>query len=197
VAKELERRKQRVTSREAEARILTVRRKHVIIDSDLADFYGVETRVLVQQARRNPERFPEDFAFQLTKSEWAALKSQEATSSWGGRRTPPWAFTEQGALQAAGVLRSGKAAEVSIEIVRAFVKMRDRLHQLGDLTAAINELRAELLEHIEDRTSELQTGQADLSAQVDTLTELMKVTQQALKALNKSEKQLPQLGDGA
>jgi DNA-binding transcriptional MerR regulator len=197
VAKDLERRRRSTIQRDAAARILTIRGKHVIIDSDLADFYGVQTEALNRARGRNPERFPSDFAFQLTKKEWADLRRQIGGARWGGRRSQPWAYTEQGALQAAGVLRSGKAAEVSIEIVRAFVKMRDRLHEVGDLTAALNELRAELMEQIEDRTVELQAGQADLSAQVDTLTELMKVTQQALKALNKSEKRLPQLGDGA
>jgi DNA-binding transcriptional MerR regulator len=200
MAGELERRKQRSELQQAaQERILTIRRQHVILDSDLAEFYGVETEVLNRARARNPDRFPEDFAFQLTSEEWARLLRQigGAKSGRGGRRTRPWVFTEQGALQAAGVLRSGKAAEVSLEIVRAFIKMRDRLHQVGDLTAALNHLREELIEHVEERTAELQTGQADLNAQVDTLTELMKVTQQALKALQKSERRLPQLGDGS
>lgn len=197
MVRDLERRKQRTAlQRKAEERILTIRGKSVLLDSDLADFYGVETEALNRARGRNAERFPDDFAFQLTKSEWDDLIHQFGGSRWGGRRKRPWVFTEQGALQAAGVLRSGKASEVSVEIARAFIAMRDRLHQVGDLTAALNELRAELMEHIEDRTVELQAGQADLSAQVDTLTELMKVTQQALKALNKTEKRLPQLGEG-
>jgi hypothetical protein len=200
MAGKLERRKQRsAIERAAESEILTIRRKHVILDSDLAEFYGVETEALNRARSRNEDRFPDDFAFQITTNEWEALLHQigGAKRGRGGRRTPPWAYTEQGALAAAGVLRSGKAAQVSVEIARAFVTMRHRLNEVGELTAALDDLRNELMEHIEDRTVELQAGQAELSAQVDTLTELMKVTQQALKALTKSEKRLPQLGSGS
>jgi hypothetical protein len=175
----------------AEARILTIRGKHVIVDSDLAAFYDVETAALVRQMKRNQERFPPDFAFQLSDAEFAVLRRQFGAAGWAKRRTRPWVFTEQGALMASGVLRSGKAADVGVEVARAFVKMRDRLRQIGSLTSALDDLRAELTEQIEERTLELRAGQAELSAQVDTLAELMKVVQQALRALHKSEKQLP------
>jgi hypothetical protein len=191
MAGEMERRSQNALQRAAEERILTIRGKHVILDSDLAAFYEVETEVLNRARQRNGKRFPTDFAFQLTSDEWNILIRQFGGSRWGGRRKRPWGYTELGALQAAGVLRSGKAHEASIEIARAFVKMRDRLYEVANLAALLDELRAELLEHIEERTVELQTGQADLNAQIDALTELARVTQQALKALTKSQKRLP------
>src|SRR6185312_1198584 len=98
----------------ASNRIHNVRGKRVILDADLAELYGVATKRLNQQVTRNKERFPADFAFPLSASEWENLRSQFATSSWGGRRSPPLAFTEHGALMAAGVLNSRRAIEVSI-----------------------------------------------------------------------------------
>lgn len=106
--------------------ILILRDHRVILDSDLAALYGVETKRLNEQLRRNAARFPEDFAFQLTLEELDNLKSQIATSSgqWGGRRKRPYAFTEHGALMAASVLNSPKAVEMSILVVRALVRLR-------------------------------------------------------------------------
>ena len=100
------------------ARILEIRGRRVILDSDLAELYGVPTRRLNQQVRRNPARFPPDFAFLLLPAEWEDLMSQFATSSWGGRRKLPYAFTEHGALMAASVLNSKRAIDVSIHVVR-------------------------------------------------------------------------------
>ena len=107
--------------------ILFVREEKVVMDSDLAELYGVETRRLNEQVRRNIEKFPEDFMFQLTKVEFENLKSQFATSSsvWGGRRKLPLVFTEHGALQAANVLNSDRANKMSVFIVRAFVRLRE------------------------------------------------------------------------
>jgi hypothetical protein len=106
-----------------------IRGLKVIIDSDLAELYGVETRRLNKQVRRNIKKFPEDFRFQLTKEEFADLKSQIATSSsgWGGRRKPPLVFTEHGALQAANVLNSTQANKMSVFSVRAFIQLREPL----------------------------------------------------------------------
>ncbi len=106
--------------------ILILRGHRVILDSDLAALYGVETKRLNEQVRRNAARFPEDFAFQLTLEELDHLKSQIATSSgqWGGRRKLPYASTEHGALMAASVLNSPKAVDMSILVVRAFVRLR-------------------------------------------------------------------------
>ncbi len=99
----------------------------MILDSDLAALYGVETRRLNEQVRRNIDKFPDDFMFQLTKEEFENLKSQIATSSstWGGRRKLPFVFSEHGALQAANVLNSSQANKMSVFIVRSFVKLRE------------------------------------------------------------------------
>jgi len=109
-------------------RILIIRGQKVIIDVDLAEIYGVGTKVLNQAVSRNRDRFPEDFMFQLNKEEFKILRSQIVTSSgWGGRRYPPYAFTEHGAVMAASVLNSPGAIAVSVQVVRAYVKLRELL----------------------------------------------------------------------
>ena len=107
--------------------ILILRGQRVLLDQDLAALYSVETRRLNEQVRRNGSRFPADFIFELTAEEFANLKSQIATSSWGGRRKRPLAFTEHGAIMAATVLNSARAVEMTIHVVRAFVQLRDLL----------------------------------------------------------------------
>ena len=108
--------------------ILLIRGEKVLLDADLAVLYDVETRVLVQAVKRNNERFPKDFMFQLTKTELSHLRSQSVTSSdWGGRRYPPYAFTEQGVAMLSSVLRSERAVQVNIEIMRTFVRLREML----------------------------------------------------------------------
>ncbi len=125
-----------------ERSILLVRGHKVLLDSGLADLYGVETRVLVQAVRRNRNRFPDDFMFQLTKEEFADLKSQSVMSSsgWGGRRYPPYAFTEQGVAMLSSVLRSQQAVQVNIEIMRAFVRLRQMLASHHELSLRLDEL---------------------------------------------------------
>lgn len=113
--------------------ILLIRGRQAILDVDLATLYEVETRVLIQAVKRNIDRFPEDFMFQLTKEEFDDLRSQSVTSSWGGRRYPPYAFTEQGVAMLSGVLRSERAIQVNIEIMRAFVELRQILAGNADL----------------------------------------------------------------
>jgi hypothetical protein len=121
--------------------IRLIRGEKVILDADLAELYGVATRVLVQAVKRNPERFPEDFLFQLTAEEFTVLRSQHVTSrGWGGRRYPPYAFTEQGVAMLSGVLRSPRAVRVNIEIMRAFVKMRRLLASHARLEKKLLEL---------------------------------------------------------
>jgi hypothetical protein len=107
-------------------RIVVVRELYVMVDEDLADLYGVETRRLVEQVKRNAERFPSDFMFQLTREEAAALRSQSAISNSGrgGRRYAPYVFSEQGVAMLSGVLRSKTAVAVNIAIMRAFVELR-------------------------------------------------------------------------
>ncbi len=104
--------------------IRIIRERQVMLDSDLSALYGVETRRLNEQVKRNIERFPDDFMFQLSKDELDNLKSQNATSSWGGVRKLPYAFTEQGIAMLSSVLKSNTAVEVNIRIMRAFVSMR-------------------------------------------------------------------------
>lgn len=115
-----------------------------MLDADLAALYGVQTRRLNEQVRRNAERFPEDFVFQVTPAEFANLKSQFATSSWGGRRKLPLAFTEHGAIMAAMVLNSPRATEVSVYVVRAFVQLRDTLIAHKELARRLDELEARI-----------------------------------------------------
>ena len=107
--------------------IYLIRGQKVLLDEDLAGLYGVQTRVLNQAVSRNIERFPEDFAFRLTTDEFENLKSQIVTSSWGGRRKPPRAFTEQGVAMLSSVLRSPRAISVNIAIMRTFVRLREIL----------------------------------------------------------------------
>lgn len=107
-----------------ESLIRVIRGQQVMLDRDLAELYGVETRRLNEQVKRNIERFPEDFMFQLTSNEFDNLKSQIAISSWGGVRKLPYAFTEQGVAMLSGVLKSPTAVEANIRIMRAFVSMR-------------------------------------------------------------------------
>lgn len=113
-------------------RILLLRNQKVLLDTDLAALYGVETKVLLQSVRRNLERFPEDFMFQLNGKEWTTLRSQIVTSNQqqagrGGRRYAPYAFTEQGVAMLSSVLNSPQAVQVNIAIMRAFVKLRETL----------------------------------------------------------------------
>jgi|WetSurMetagenome_2_1015567.scaffolds.fasta_scaffold00490_21 hypothetical protein len=125
---------------EAESCIRVLRGERVILDSDLAELYGVETRALVQAVRRNLDRFPSDFAFQLSKEEVDNLRSQSVTSSWGGRRYPPFAFTEQGVAMLSSVLRSERAINVNIEIMRAFVRLRLLLSENASLSRRLNDI---------------------------------------------------------
>ena len=131
--------------------IIIARGLKVILDSDLANLYGVETRRLNEQVKRNQSKFPEDFMFQLCKKEFEILKSQIATSSsnWGGRRTSPFVFTEHGALQAANVLNSEQANRMSVFIIRAFVKLRK--------IVLTNEVLSKKVKVLEDRVTEHDT----------------------------------------
>ena len=116
-----------------ERSILLIREQKVMLDFDLAELYEVETKVLNQAVKRNLARFPDDFMFQLSKDEYDNLKSQFVTSSWGGRRTRPYAFTEQGVAMLSSVLRSERAVAVNIEIMRTFVRLREILASHAEL----------------------------------------------------------------
>jgi hypothetical protein len=123
-----------------ERSILVIRGEKVLLDSDLAALYQVETRVLVQAVKRNIGRFPSDFAFRLTEPEFQDLRSQIVISSWGGRRTVPYAFTEHGAVMVATVLNSPVAVLASIEVVRTFVRLRQMLASHEDLARKLDAL---------------------------------------------------------
>jgi len=132
-----------------ESRILFLRRQRVVLDSDLAELYGVPVKRLNQQVQRNQDRFPADFMFRLNTKEDQILRLQIATSKKGrgGRRYPPYAFTEHGAIMAATVLNSKRAIEMSVFVVRAFVRMREMLLKNRQLAAKINELDRRLETH--------------------------------------------------
>lgn len=123
-----------------ERTILLVREHKIMLDADLAELYGVETKALVRAMKRNVERFPEDFMFQLTKDEFADLRCQSGASRWGGRRYRPYAFTEQGVAMLSSVLRSKRAVQVNIEIMRAFVRLRQLLASHADLARKLDAL---------------------------------------------------------
>jgi ORF6N domain len=135
-----------------ESRILLIRGHKVMLDSDLAELYGVTTKRLNEQLKRNKERFPADFVFQLTVEEAKVLRSQFATSKpgRGGRRYRPYAFTEHGAIMAATVLSSHRAIEVSVYVVRAFVKLREMLRPHKDLGRKLAELEKRIEGHDEE-----------------------------------------------
>ena len=120
--------------------IYLIRDQKVILDQDIASLYGVETRRLNEQVKRNRDRFPEDFMFQLTSKEFEILKSQIATSSWGGRKTAPYAFTEQGVAMLSSVLSSQRAIGVNIAIVRAFVQLRTILTSHEEVSRKLQKL---------------------------------------------------------
>jgi len=115
-----------------------------MIDSDLSDLYGVPTKRINEQVKRNPERFPIDFMFQLSQNEWDILKSQYATSRWGGRRILPYVFTEHGILMLSSVLKSEKAVQVNIRIMRVFVLMKEMVMSNEKLLLRIQKMELAL-----------------------------------------------------
>ena len=138
-----------VLAKRVESKILLIRGLRVILDTDLAELYGVEVRSLNQQVRRNAGRFPDDFVMQLSPEETANLRSQIVISKAGrgGRRYRPYAFTEHGAIMAASVLNSERAVEMSIFVVRAFVRMREALASNQKIMAKLAELEHRVESH--------------------------------------------------
>jgi hypothetical protein len=147
-----------------EPKILIVRGVRVILDPELAELYGVQVKRLNEQVKRNAERFPQDFMFQLSPSEHENLRSQFATSrsSHGGRRHAPYAFTEHGAIMAATVLSTKRAIEMSVFVVRAFVRLRDMLATNGRVAGKLVELERRLKGH-----------DASIQAIIEAIHELM------------------------
>jgi hypothetical protein len=130
-----------ITVEDIEKRIYFIRGVKVMIDRDLAELYEVVTKRLKEQVRRNIDRFPADFMFELSYQEVMNLRSQIATSSWGGTRYVPMAFTEQGVAMLSSVLRSKRAIQVNVQIMRAFVKLRHMILDHDDLKRELDELR--------------------------------------------------------
>jgi hypothetical protein len=144
-----------------ESRIFLLRGEKVMLSSDLARLYQVAPRVLVQAVKRNYDRFPDDFMFQLTEKEFQNLKSQLVTSSWGGlRRATPYAFTEQGVAMLSSVLKSKRAVKVNVEIMRAFVRLRRMIATHEDLARKLAALE--------------KKNDAQFKVVFDALRELMK-----------------------
>jgi len=121
-------------------RICWLRGQKVLLDFDIANLYGIETKQLKRQVKRNLSRFPADFMFELTSEEWENLRCQNGTSSWGGIRYPPFAFTEQGVAMLSSVISSEQAIEVNIAIMRVFVQMRQLMSSNTELQRKIEQL---------------------------------------------------------
>ena len=137
--------------------IYEIRGHKVMLDSDLARLYEVETKRLNEAVKRNIERFPEDFMFQLTEEEWKLfnLKSQFATSSWGGIRKLPYVFTEQGVAMLSGVLKSKRAVDVNIQIMRTFVKMRQWAIENKEISQRLSELEHYFMQHCKENNADI------------------------------------------
>ena len=155
-----------------QSRIYEIRGQRVMLDRDLAELYQVTTSALNQDVKRNSKRFTPDFMFQLTNQEFANLKSHIVTSSWGGIRKMPYAFTEQGVAMLSGLLNSDVAINANIAIMRAFVAMRNYITTTTQITAELAEIRAklELLErNDEDNLSALNDLSEDVRRDIDNI----------------------------
>lgn len=146
--------------------IYEIRGHRIMLDSDLAALYEVETRALNQAVKRNINRFPVDFMFQLTKEEYQNLISQNVTSNWGGVRKLPYAFTEQGVAMLSGILKSKRAIETNIQIMRTFVRMRQWAIENKEIAQRLSELEHYFIEHCKD-------NQADMRKIYDAINLLM------------------------
>lgn len=157
--------------------IYEIRGQKVMLDSDLAGLYGVETKRFNEAVKRNIKRFPADFMFQLTENEWENLRSQIATSSLshGGRRYLPSVFTEQGVSMLSSVLKSERAIEVNIDIMRAFVKLRHYVFSQTDTNEQISELRKLLLLYIEQNDERVNDIIIALNKLIEKPKEIKKI----------------------
>jgi len=131
------------------SKIFIIRGKRVMLDRDLSKLYGVETKYLIRQIKRNSKRFPDDFMYVLSSDEIRNLRCQNVTSSWGGRRYPPYVFTQEGLAMLSSVLNSERAIQVNILIMRAFVRLKEALVSYDKLAGKINELEKKYIGHDE------------------------------------------------
>lgn len=148
-----------ITDKNITERIYYLRGEKVMLDTDLAEMYGVETKVLNQAIKRNIERFPPDFMFQLTENEWNALRSQFVTSNRGGRRVYPYVFTEQGVAMLSSVLNSPRAIAVNIQIIRVFTRMRQIFYDHKEILVRLEKIEKNLMKndaHIRKHEEEIQ-----------------------------------------
>ena len=169
-------------------KIYEIRGERVMLDRDLAELYEVQTRVLNQAVKRNIKRFPADFMFQLNNEEFENLRSQIVTSRWGGTRTMPYAFTEQGVAMLSGLLNSDRAIQANIAIMRAFVAMRNYITTTTTVTAEIAEIRAKLalLERNDEENMEaINDLSEDMRKEIDNIY-------QAIAALSIKSQTTPQ-----
>lgn len=169
-----------------QSKIYEIREQKVMLDFDLAALYQVETRVLNQAVKRNMKRFPSDFMFQLTSDEWAILKSQFVISSWGGTRKLPFAFTEQGLAMLSGILNSDIAIQVNINIMRAFVAIRQMLanppiDRLGNIEKEVKELK----EYIEEVFADYNDINDDTRMQLELINQTLAELQAQKRMENK------------
>jgi len=161
-----------------ENKIIVVRGQSVILDRDLAELYGVETRVLIQAVRRNIKRFPEDFMFQLNYKEFTDLISQFVTSSWGGTRKMPYAFTENGVAMLSSVLNSERAIEINIQIMRVFNRFKRMYFAYDELKKMIRDLEQRQYEDKRALSDEIKNLSQILFLEVNRLEKLMKPRKQ-------------------
>lgn len=166
-----------------QSKIYEIRGQKVMIDKDLADLYQVEVKRLNEAVKRNIKRFPSDFMFQITKEEWQDLKSQYATSSWGGSRKLPFAFTEQGLAMLSGILNSDIAIQVNINIMRAFVAVRQLIYSVSP-TDRIGKLEQEM-QDIKTYIEEVFTDYNDINEDTRTQLELINQTLAELQTQRK------------
>lgn len=173
-----------------ESKIYEIRGQKVMIDKDLAGLYQIEVKRLNESVKRNIKRFPSDFMFQLTTEEWLNLKSQFATSSWGGSRKLPYVFTEQGVAMLSSVLNNDTAIEVNIAIMRAFVTARrltaslSPIDRLGNLEQELKELKAYLEEVFTDQNDINEDTRMQLELINQTLAEMQTQRKLAEKPRN-------------
>ncbi len=153
-----------------ENKIFVIRGQRVMLDSDLAQLYEVGTGALNRAVKRNIDRFPGDFMFQLNAEEWGNLKCQIGISSWGGRRKFPYAFTEHGILMLSSVLNTKRAAAVNVQIMRVFVKIREMVLTHKDLSQRVDELERTLISYARENNSNIE----EIFDQLAYLTDITK-----------------------
>jgi len=152
-------------------KIYEVRSERIMLDFDIAELYNVKTKLLKEAVRRNRKKFPADFMFELTREEWQNLRTQFASSSWGGLRYMPFAFTEHGVTMIASILNSQKAIDMNIAVVRAFISLRKLSKQHIELSEQLQLLRKEVLDRIGEHDIQLAAIYNTIENLLDIKTE--------------------------